>query len=188
MGDSVLLMRFLPDTRRSNGYQKIKSHKRNNPTSKKIPRTQQTHINQNKTNSLSFNPFNSFSLIWLSLSLVSIHFFLTLSFLTSLVIGPPCRRSRDQSFSDLLAEGFYELDLVAEEWWAVRLSRGGSKAWWLWVWVMVGLRHGGCGCGSWWVCGAWGVVVQRWRGVMGCGFCLVVVVRVCFLLVVAWFS
>ena len=36
----------------------------------------------------------------------------------------------------------------------VGLGRGGSKAWWLWVyggWGVVGLKHDGCGFRSWWV-------------------------------------
>ena len=94
------------------------------------------------SSSHSFNPFYPFSLLCfsLSLSLVSVHFFLTLSFLTSLVVGPPRRWSKDQSFStDLLAEGYYELDLVAEEWWVV------VDLWWV-------------GCGElWWCSGGLGL-------------------------------
>ena len=91
------------------------------------------------SSSHSFNPFYPFSRLCfsLSLSLVSVHFFLTLSFFTSLVVGPPRRWSKDQSFStDLLAEGYYELDLVAEEWWVVGLGCGGSVVGGVW-WVMV---------------------------------------------------
>ena len=52
--------------------------------------------------------------------------------------------------------------MVAKEWWVVGLDRGGSKAWWLWVSVLVGLRHGGCGSGSWWIYGGWGMVGEAW--------------------------
>ena len=36
------------------------------------------------------------------------------------------------------------------------VSYGGFEAWWLWVWAVMGLRHGVCGSGSWWVYGGWG--------------------------------
>ena len=71
------------------------------------------------------------------------------------------------------------------------VGRGGSLVGEAWG-IVVGLRHGVYGFGSWWseawwlwVCGGWGVVVQWW--VMGCGFCLVVVcVCVFFYRVLNW--
>ena len=73
-----------------------------------------------------------------------------------------------------------------------------SRIWWqrsggLWVSVVVGLRHGGCGFRLWWVYSGWGVVshggaVVAWG--YGLWVCLVVeyvFFFFFFLLVVAWF-
>ena len=59
---------------------------------------------------------------------------------------------------------------MAEEWWVVGLGHGGFEAWWLWVWVLVGLWWVGRG-ESRWCSGDVGLWVV---GLFGCCVCLFV--------------